>query len=326
MIDGNLAITLNIFAVTVLSFVIANIAMSTLFILFSEKLLSLQLSSRKNLLWLIVSSPWLVGSSAAIYFLYDCLFSTPLDEVNDLTHWHHMQTFSLTSWHSVTIAIACLLLLNTLIKQFKKLRKYQQDIALLTALSSAETENFKVLASQDTYAFTCGFRQPDCFISEGLLNATSPQEQAVIKAHELAHADNFDPFKKWLFSLFAAFYLPSIAARLKLLMTLAMEQSADNSVREQDIEPTFIAQTLIKVARLNASANSTKQHIAPDSSELLLNFGADVLEQRIYFLLDKLTLKPINKAYALLFSLLLIGLCLTSVDSIHHLIEILFSH
>ncbi|GAB5393375.1 MAG: hypothetical protein Altm1KO_28930 [Alteromonas macleodii] len=99
-----------------------------------------------------------------------------------------------------------------------------------------------------------------------------------------------------------------------------MEQDADNAVLEEGIDRIFVASTLIKVAKLNAQEDILK------SSALVVNFGADVLEQRIYFLLGRLQLSPINKTVAFSFAIALFFLCMTSLDGVHHLIETVFSH
>ena len=103
-------------------------------------------------------------------------------------------------------------------------------------------------------------------------------------------------------------------------MTLSMEQEADNAVISGGVSKLFVASTLIKIAKFNAQNDLVKDN------SLVSNFGADVLEQRIYFLLDKLNLEPINKMVTATLLLLLVAISTASIDGIHHFIETLFSH
>ena len=139
-------------------------------------------------------------------------------------------------------------------------------------------------------------------------------------SHEKAHSDHHDPLKKWLFTVLASCFIAAIAQRFKLHMTLAMEQSADNAVLKDNMPSTFVAATLVKVAKLNAST-------APlVNNEIVASFGADVLEQRVYFLLGHLDVKPVNPMLTLVFFIVVLLLGLMSIDGVHHVIETVFSH
>ena len=174
--------------------------------------------------------------------------------------------------------------------------------------------------SSEASAFTSGFITKRCFVTTGLLAQTTPEEYEVVIAHEKAHVAKHDPFNKWLFSFFSAFFIKPISVQLKLHMTLAMEQAADDAVIKSGFSKIFVASTLVKIAKLNAQSHLLKHN------ELAVNFGADVLEQRIFFLLDKLKLAPLHKGITVILILLLVAISTTSIDGIHHFMETLFSH
>lgn len=314
-----MAVTLNLIAIFIITFVVANFVISTTVSLLGEKFLHIQVKPRKILLWLMILMPWLIGLATALYLL-DIYLSSSVFYTESYTHWHHMDQFDWYSWHGATLLIALLYAVNVIGQKIKQLYQHKQQVNALTALATATEKNLIQIDTPQAGAFTTGFIDKKCFVTTGLINQTTTEEYDVVISHEQAHAKANDPFKKWLFSLLAEFFIPPIAERLKLHMVLAMEQDADNAVIKLGKDKLFVASTLIKIAKLNAQDPLVKD------SELIVNFGADVLEQRIFFLLDKLKLQPINKYLTSALVLLLVLICMTSLDGIHHVIETLFSH
>lgn len=324
MFEGSVAIWLNILTIAILTFVLANGAVSAVVSILAQRFLTLQVASRKSALWLLVTLPWIASLCVTICFAYKYYFSSPFNNTFSFAHWHHIAEFSWTSWHGITLLIAIAYLMYVLFKKSSQLHQHRKQLDILTALSQplssvAASGLYEIEASYAS-AFTSGFITKRCFITSHLLANTSLQEQTIIIKHEQAHANNNDPLKKWVFSILAMFFVPTLGARLKLHMTLAMEQDADNAVISDNLEPTLVASTLVKVARLNAT-QSPFSH-----SELVANFGADVLEQRVYFLLGQLNLKPANKWFTVFFIITTLMICIASIDSLHHFIETIFKH
>jgi len=320
MIEGILAVFLNVMTIAVIAFCIANVSVSFIISLLAQKFLAMQVQPRKVVLWLLVTTPWLASLSVSLLFLNGYLSSSAVETEIEYVHWHHMNVFKWLSWHGITLMIGLFFSLYIVAKKFMTLNRHQHDLKSLTALSSPFDENVLEIEMSEVIAFTAGFSKRMCFISSGMLRELTHDELTVVIKHEKAHAKNSDPLKKWLFSLFADFFIVSLARRLKLHMTLAMEQLADDAVIDDELTTPFIASTLMKVARLNASYSPIK------SNELVANFGADVLEQRIYFLLGQLDLKPVNKSITGVLMLLILFMSLSSIDVIHHLIETVFNH
>lgn len=314
-----MAVILNLFAAFITAFVVANLAVSITVSLLGQKFLKVQVRPRKALLWLMVLVPWFVSALIAMHLLDEYLSSTVV-EVNGYAHWHHMSDFAWYSWHGVTLLLAFGFTLYVCLSKLMQVYKHKKEVDMLVALSTKLKDDVYQLEMPKASAFATGFINKKCFVTTGLLKETSPEEYEVVISHEKAHAKSNDPFKKWVFGVFAAFFTPAIAARLKLHMTLAMEQDADNEVIKTGKEKLFVASTLMKIAKLNAKDKVLS------SNELVVNFGADVLEQRIYFLLDQLQLEPINKSMTMGFVILLAVICLTSIDGVHHFIETIFSH
>jgi len=309
MIEGALAIWLNTFAIAVITFFIANFAVSLIVSILGQRFLDIEVEPRKTILWLLVMLPWCACLLVSGYFLYKFSNQDPFTWNTAYAHWHHMDVYTVFSWHTITLLLALFGIAYVLIRKVSALLKHKNELSTLSGFAREIDNKVYELELPQACAFTSGFLTKRCYITSGMLEATTPQEQAVILEHEKAHAKNHDPLKKWLFSILSAFFLPSLTARLKLHMTLAM-----------DISSTMVAGTLVKVARLNAAE-------APlVDNELVANFGADVLEQRVYFLLGKLNLKPVNKLLTLVLIVLIIVVSLSGIDSIHHLMETVFSH
>ncbi len=320
MIEGQLAIWLNMATILVLSFVIANFSVSLCVSLLAQKFLNTQVESRKIILWLLVLLPWLASICVALLFLNGYSTSTIFESEAEYAHWHHMSEFNWLSWHGITLMLAFAFTLQLCVKKLIQLSRHRKDLLGLTHFSTPiDTDVYEIELCKPS-AFTAGFIKKKCFITSGMFKEMTKEEINVILVHEKAHAKMNDPLKKWLFSIFSAFFIPILAERLKLHMMLAMEQAADNAVVNSEIPSTFVASTLVKVARLNALHSPLK------NNELVVNFGADVLEQRVYFLLGQLSLKPANKVVTATFATLIFVGCLSSIDGVHHLIETVFSH
>ncbi len=320
MIEGTLAIVLNTLTIIIITFVIANVAVSIVASLMTQSFLTIQVQSRKVALWLLITMPWLTSIGVALFFLNGYLSSKAFEAETEFAHWHHMAVFSWSTWHGATLIIALVFSCFILGKKFVQLKQHHHNLKSLTHFAKPLTDNVFEIDMPKASAFTAGFIHKKCYVTSGMLKEMTEAEVEVVLAHEKAHAKNNDPLKKWLFSLFAAFFIPSLATRLKLHMTLAMEQAADNAVVNDKLTPTFVAITLVRVARLNALYSPIK------SNELVASFGADVLDQRIYFLLGQLTLKPVNKWMTLILVIFILAASMSSIDGLHHFVEIVFSH
>lgn len=314
-----MAIFLNLLAIFLIAFVVANVFLSALFSLANQQVLKIEVHSRRIVLWLVVLLPWLVGFILSFYIVQSYNANADLNSFG-FPHWHHMEVFDWYSWHGFMVGLASIYTFYILVLKALELNNHRQEINTLISFAEVQDNGVYQVESATTSAFTSGFYSKKCVVSSGLIEQISNEEYDVVIKHEQAHMKANDPFKKWLFALLCSFFAGPIAQRLKLHMTLAMEQEADNEVIKSGISKLFVASTLVKIAKLNAESGLLK------NSDLVVNFGADVLEQRVYFLLDKLKLEPIQKGFTLALLLVLAFVASTSLDGIHHFIETLFSH
>lgn len=314
-----MSVFLNLLAIFSITFIVANVSLSAIFSLVSQQILKIEVKSRKVLLWTIVLLPWVVSLVLSIYILQAYHSGNSLNNFA-FPHWHHMTNFEWYSWHGFTVGVALSYLMYVLTSQVRHLWNHKREIESLISFSKNEEADVYQIESDKASAFTSGFFSKKCFVTTALIEQTTLEEYEVVIKHERAHIATNDPAKKWLFTLLCSFFIKPITQRLKLHMILAMEQEADNAVIKSGTSKLFVASTLVKVAKLNAQSDIL------ENKNLVVNFGADVLEQRIFFLLDKLKLEPIHKSITFALVLVLVIVSTTSIDSIHHFMETFFRH
>lgn len=312
-------IFLNLLAIFSITFVVANLSLSTAFSLISQHFLKIEVRPRRLLLWLFVLLPWIISLAISLYIVQS--YHTGNEIIGyGFPHWHHMTDFEWASWHGVTVGLSLMLVAYVIVRKFSDLWRHNKEVDALLGFATELGDGLYKVESSNASAFTTGFVSKKCVVTTGLIEQTSEEEYNVVVSHEKAHALANDPFKKWLFALLSEFFIKPVRERLKLHMNLAMENEADNAVINSGVSKLFVASTLVKIAKLNAQNNVLKHN------DLVANFGADVLEQRIYFLLGKLKLTPVHKGITTILVFLLVAISTTSIDGIHHFMESLFKH
>ncbi|MBL4942520.1 MAG: M56 family metallopeptidase [Colwellia sp.] len=335
MIYGSWALAFNLLNMAILAFIVANILVSVVFFLVKNKLQDYTVSSRKSLLWLFVLSPWLVALSVTFFFCMPFQSTSSFIWLTKLVHWHHQNSFDFLSWHSVSlitfIVFSCYIVLLKMIVLYKN----HHQIRLLRALSTLDITNNKqvyVIESPIPTAFTAGLIKPSCYISTGLIEKLSVGDIEIIIQHELAHLHHRDPLKKWLFSFLAVYFFTYIKQLLISKMSLSMEHDADaflveNQKKSRQHQLYKVAGTLVKFTKLAANyAMHPRCKNESHNNELFVHFCRQSLEQRVMHLLSDKQFKVFPKKIVLVTTFILTLVSITSVDSIHHTIEILFSH
>ncbi|WP_057831472.1 M56 family metallopeptidase [Colwellia sp. TT2012] len=324
MIYGQWALAFNLLTVAVLAFTIANIFVSFIFWTAKDKLKDYAVSTRKSLLWLFVLAPWLVA--LLVTLLFSPLFQSGSVFVwlTDLAHWHHPDIFYFFSWHSFSLLIFIGFSCYIVIQKMRVFYQNHHQVNLLRALGTSRTEQVYIIESSIPTAFTGGLLKPSCFVSTGLIEQLSSDDIDIIIQHELAHLYYSDPLKKWFFSFFSAYFTAHVRKLLSAMMSLSMEQDADSFFinKQQQQQSYKVASTLIRFTKLAANYSIHPQY----KNELFVHFCRDSLEQRVMHLLNDNQLKPFPLSVVLIAILLLALVSTMSVDSLHHVIETLFTH
>ena len=250
MISGLIGFTLNALSIIVLSAVLVIVLTSVLLMTDLWQRLSLSANDRRRTLWLIVFAPWLVGIFATIIVV---TLSQPEIAVlfsGNFIHWHHLNEFSLNSWHGVLVLSAIALLALMLIRVARRVAAVSQTVELLSEFSHDRSDGVLELDSSTHAAFTAGVAKPQCYMTRALIDELDQREYEVIRIHEMSHVQSRDPARRAWFFVLAGLYPTVIARFLNSQMVTATEQLADAQVADKNPDRAFIARVLLKVHRL----------------------------------------------------------------------------
>ncbi|TVU82920.1 M56 family metallopeptidase [Pseudoalteromonas neustonica] len=324
MIVGNWAFFLNLTSAAVTAFICVVVLISFFHTSLCKKLAVFQLTTRKYILWLTISSPWWISLlSTLVFFLAQ---QNPMSNWwQGVAHWHHLEVFSVYSWHSVLLITTVCLMVSASVHTFFSLNRHRTAMSSLFALSN--THPHRDYPNQSVYviehhlpeAFTVGFFNPKVYITSGL-EALDEKTVQIVVQHELAHLKARDPLFKTLFSLFSWCFPSPTRAALQQSYTALTEQIADVGAT-QYFDGLDVAQALINVARFQRQQRITNDNIFTS------HFSNEQITQRIQTLLTPIPTTPKPLLIVTLFSFMAIALfTLSTVDSVHHLIETFFIH
>lgn len=330
MILGQVAFYLNVLTVGVLSLWLSLIFIGIILLLFHHGLTAFTASAKRRVLWFVILMPWLVAVMATFALMMPARLDPHANGfIATLVHWHHAYTFNLTSWHGLTMALFSSVFIFGVFRRAFHVRKSLHRLDLLAHFSTSDEQTvgfsegnrFSTIESSLPQAFTTGLFQPRCYVTTGLREGVSANEYTIIQLHEQAHRQRFDPLKKLLFAFFGSFFPRVIAERLNAAMELAMEQCADEAVLNTGKEASIIAKTLIKVTRLTMAHTPKQASVQP-----ACGFLTPQLDERVAYLMREQKGRAFPVVIApCLFALITVA-CLSSVDTLHHVIEQFFTH
>lgn len=139
--------------------------------------------------------------------------------------------------------------------------------------SAGGPEGSRILETQRPVAVTAGLLRPAMYLSRGLLGALTPEQVAVVGAHEAAHRRRGDPLRLALGRLGTRLHLPGIGRALNSELSLAAERAADEAAARRLGDRAAVAEALVAVARLRPR------------NEQAVAFAADPVELRVRALL-----------------------------------------
>ena len=321
MILGSWALILNILSIIFVSLCASLIFISVTLYFISDLLNRFQANTKISILWCIGILPWLISLFSVVLLALPELTPSSNVWVPTILHWHHISHFEILSWHGASFCVFCIIFISVCVTKLANAIKVNTQLNQLDFFikNANTTPGLTIIESKECKAFTSGLFRPRSYITSGLIDQLTTQEIAVVTEHEFAHARAHDPLRKYGFSLVAAFFPKFIAEKLNKEFSLALEQTADESVLSRVSEKTVIATTLLKVSKLSYRPIDT----IPLSS---CHFSTHPLTLRIRYLLDD------DKGLSfpvLLFIAFSIAICLLStlsVDLLHHALERQFSH
>lgn len=333
MLINEWAIVFNLLSIALMGLLAAAALLALIWPLMARHVTLFFAGTHKKLLWLFVVTPW-VASILCLFIFLPSVFqleSTPW--LAQLAHWHHPYVFYLDSWHGAALFLFMLGTAYVFIKNGLGAARHLNALDLLTRLSKespgsrvqSNSRQWKigrdiiVLESRTPVAFAAGLLSPRCYVTTGLIGQVSEAELEIILAHERAHIKCKDTQKKLLFALLASLYPRPITQRLNRLFSLATEQLADAHV-SQSYSVFDIAQTLVNAARIRRFSGNSVNAVS------INYFIADDVDVRVRALVAPQKFRSFPWAHCLLIMMLTTTLSFAGVDSMHHLIEAIFSH
>lgn len=322
LLIGHLAVALNLLSIAILAFGISVALLSLLWPLTCRFINDLSLQARRALLWGWIISPWLIGFATMLLFVPSFREHEFSRWVNAIAHWHHPDVFYLDSWHGLTLWLFAGFSLVLAAKRLRSIQRQRVQLCALQSLSGCEQTQvvdprIVTLRTDLPTVFTAGLWRPRCYVTTGLMKQVDASQLDIIIRHELAHIVNKDALKKSLFDLLASYFPRRIAMQLRGQHALATEQIADQSVVKA--HPALaVANALVKVARL--------QKTRPNTVATLNYFGVNDVMLRVQQLILPSAMKPFPAMLSCILILMLVLLSAYAVDTLHHLIESLFTH
>tara|TARA_R110002050_G_scaffold265306_3_gene406347 strand:- start:1730 stop:2719 length:990 start_codon:yes stop_codon:yes gene_type:complete len=329
MLVGNMAIVLNLLSVAVLAFAIGIVTVAVVSRFVLAKLNQLTFSNQKFLLWSFVTAPWWIALCCIGYFMPYTIGFANLFNIGwfeDFAHWHHIDIFSFSSWHALTLFLALIYIVWRIASTIHARTKQSIALSSLLRFTDAKASNtsngsgYLLMPVKIPVAFTTGFLSPKVYVSTGLQQQVNDEQLNIIVNHELAHVKAKDPLFKVLFTALASFYPLPIKQTLITQYVLMTEEIADNEVTKE-YDNLDVAQTLIDVARLQKA-------LPTDCDQASVSyFSHDHTSLRVERLLN-----PINKPSQITIFIALTILAFmpivaaSTVDSFHHFIETFFIH
>ena len=324
MLMGNWAVALNLASITFLTSLTLVVLLSLAWGFSVKTIDTSSTQRRRTVLWLWVLAPWLLGLAAMLLLSPYSQQSAISSPINAVAHWHHFDVFHVGSWHGIAL-LMCLAFTGWLFcRTVRRLYLQQQKIRTLCSLSALHAHSFRSapvisLASDVPTAFTAGFLRPTCYVSTGLAKRLTESELDIVVQHELAHRQRRDPLFALFFAALSGFYPRSVATQLTGRYSLVTEQLADQKASQRHAA-IDIASTLIKVARLQKASPSVFAGAGA------CYFGADNISQRVQHLLAPCSSTPYPFLGLLVLMVVLLTVSTFMVDSLHHLIEFIFTH
>ena len=321
MITGLPALIMNMITIMALGIFLSVIVVSIYFKFNAGNQKSYSAKTYQNILWFLVTLPWIVGFNAAVILAF---FDSELSSWQNIIpgiHWHHIDEFNIQSWHGVLGAFVICFVIYAFYKSAVNLFNNIQKIKMLKALASLDSDNTYLLDTDNPMAFVGGYLKPKVFLTTGMKKELNHKQLQIVLLHEHEHLKNKDSLKKLVFRLSSSVYLRNTSIKLQTAMNLTIEQCADFAITSEISDKSEIAETLLKVKALLKHTKDGNM-----SETVICHYGMDEIEHRIRYLLLPEPQKAFPVVLIAAFVPILVFLCTYFAASAHHLIEYIHFH
>ena len=177
-------------------------------------------------------------------------------------HHHHLHLclFHGAEWASQGWAVAAVALFGTfaavrVVHHAATLWRARLDLRRIAGISRCvESPAGEVLLAPANrpFCFVAGLVRPRIFVSVAAWECLDDEERLAMLAHERAHADQGDPWRRSVLGLIAIFGAPLVAVRLLTLWGRATERLCDHRAAALLSRPEAVARALVSLSGARA--------------------------------------------------------------------------
>lgn len=122
-----------------------------------------------------------------------------------------------------------------------------------------------LVPSEQRFAFTTGLFSPSVLLSTAAWDALEPEEREAVVAHELAHLEQGDLWRRMLLGLAASVGAPGLVDRVMGVWELASERICDRRAAQVVGRPSAVAAALLALVRARPRVAPAGARFAADS-------------------------------------------------------------
>ncbi len=179
------------------------------------------------------------------------------------SHHLHLCVFHGTAWAEQPWAVTTVALIGTAVAlravhhaaALWRARLALRRVARISRRLASPVGELLLAPASTPFCFVAGLLAPRIFVSTGAWERLDANERQAMLAHEQAHAEQGDLWRRSALGAFALFAAPLIAPRLLALWRRATERLCDHRAAVTVGDPEPVVRALVKLSTLGAGAS-----------------------------------------------------------------------
>lgn len=171
------------------------------------------------------------------------------------------------------------------------------------------------IKSDTPFCMVAGIRRPRVFISSGAERLLNESEHQAVLAHEAAHAQQGDQWKRSLFAACTLLGAPGLSGRIFARWNSATERLCDHQAALCSGDASAVASALVRLVRAQSTTLATTASFC----------SADQIDERVHALLNGQPIGAAQSQRVLRVAVAVSGaallLCAACSDPLHHFFE-----
>jgi Zn-dependent protease with chaperone function len=274
---------------------------------------------RARVVWLAAAAPTLLPALlVALCFVPGLLAAAGLGADHCVRHPEHAHlclrhaSASLTRAGAAGLAFAAVLVVVAVAPEAMRLVRTRRWLARLPRRSMAPAPDVVVFESELAFAFAAGLRRPRIHVAASLVERLPRRQLEAVLEHERAHARRRDPLARLAARVLSFAHLPALRRALLRELAIASEQACDFEAGRRLGDRLAVAEAIVCVERLLATAPATRTAIA--------GFDGSSVAERVRALLAAEPKAP-RRGLQPFAAALLLAVGLVAADPLHHATE-----